>query len=193
MVNIYHNLSGSHEFVISQTGTTTIYIFLDAFTTSELKVTVCCTVAGAYGDVRIIHIQKNSEQLMLETVQMHTVPHTGSSVVVKGLLQDAAQCVYRGIIHIAPGAENTQAFQKSHTLLMGERAAMHATPALEVLTNNVQCKHGSAIATLANSELEYLAARGITPDNAKKVLIESFFCAILDDNNAREFFMKSTL
>lgn len=186
---IFYNPAGLLEITVSCEESRVFYIFLHNVLDHELTVSVSCAVPGAYADVRIVHMQKNSATLSLKTVQRHTAAHTGSNVVVKGLLQDNACCLYNGIIYVAPEAHNTHAQQKSHTLVLSKDAHMQATPALEVLTDAVHCKHGSAIATLAERELEYLAARGISGENAQKILIESFFYAILDDVKAREFFV----
>jgi Fe-S cluster assembly scaffold protein SufB len=184
--HIFHNISGVHEFTI--TGSTTIYIFLHTTQQTELTVITRCTEPGAHVDVRIIHLQKSTEVLKLHTVQHHEKPHTTSIVTVKGVLYDQAQFTYQGKIYVGEQAEHTHAEQKSHTLLLSSTARAQATPSLEVLTKKVQCKHGSAIAACNAKQLEYLASRGIALEDVHKILVESFFLALLDDHDAQEYY-----
>lgn len=177
-----------HEFIIERDSICTIYIFLTQAGSSELSITTRCLGVGASVDIRIIHIQKHTGTLSLSTLQHHDAPHTKSRVLVKGALYDHAKLHYKGKIYVSEQAEHTHADQKSHTLLLSAAANAQATPSLEVLTKEVQCKHGSAVAALNAMQVEYLACRGITYADAQKILVESFFLSALDDNNARNYF-----
>jgi Fe-S cluster assembly protein SufD len=52
-------------------------------------------------------------------------------------------------------------------------------PSLEVLTNDVQCKHGTAVGQLDVQHLLYMQSRGIGIKEAKKILIHGFFSNIV--------------
>lgn len=188
MVNLFHNISGVHEFVITESRI--IYIFLTDIT-CELEVRVIVSSSDTYADIRIVHRQKNDERLVLRTLQQHTAPRSSSSVLVKGVLRDHAQLTYAGNIYVDRRACQTQASQKSHTLVVSPTAHAQAVPALEVLTNDVQCKHGSAIAGLSEQALEYLASRGIARNDAHELLVTSFYLAALEDQKARDYFIKT--
>ncbi len=188
--HVFHNISGVHEFIIERESVCIIYIFLTQIDTHQLSITTRCLGSGASVDVRIIHIQKHNETLSLSTIQHHDAPHTKSTVLVKGVLYDHAQLKYNGKIYVSEQAEHTHADQKSHTLLLSAMANAQATPSLEVLTKEVQCKHGSAVAALNATQVEYLASRGIAYHCAQKILVESFFLSALDDQNARDYFIK---
>jgi Fe-S cluster assembly protein SufD len=166
-----------------------IYIFLHDMPSAELEVRIILTQPGVHADIRIIHMQKHHDTLALTTLQQHEAPHTSSSVVVKGVLYDHAHLNYSGKIYVAPHARHTRAEQKSHTLLLSATAHAQAVPALEVLTNDVQCKHGSAIAGLNTNLIEYLASRGIAPADAQDILVKSFFLSALEDQNAQDYFL----
>ena len=50
----------------------------------------------------------------------------------------------------------------------------HSIPALEVLTNDVRCTHGSAVGQVDQESLYYLQARGLSAVQAEQLLIASF-------------------
>ncbi len=169
---IFHNISGIQEFII--THDTQITIFLRDTHSAELDVRIILAQPGVHADIRIIHSQKDYDTLKLTTLQEHDAPHTSSSVIVKGVLYDHANFNYSGKIYVGPQARQTKAEQKSHTLLLSTTAFAQAVPALEVLTNEVQCKHGSAIAGINPKLLEYLTSRGIMAADAQDILVTSF-------------------
>ncbi len=183
---IFHNISGVHEFVVKQD--MQVYIFLYNTPRVELEINIRCIQPDAHADIHIIHLQKNNDILKLNTLQQHDAPHTSSSVVVKGVLYDHANFNYSGKIYVSPESRHIRAEQKSHTLLLSATAQAQAVPALEVLTNDVQCKHGSAIAGINPNLIEYLASRGISPVQAEDILVESFFLSALEDKAAQDFF-----
>ncbi|MBY0109931.1 MAG: SufD family Fe-S cluster assembly protein [Candidatus Babeliaceae bacterium] len=184
---IFHTISGVHEFVV--THDMQVYIFLYNTPHVELEIRIRCIQPGTHADIHVIHLQKNNDILKLTTLQQHDAPHTSSSIVVKGALYDQANFNYSGKIYVSPESRHTRAEQKSHTLLLSEKAHAQAMPALEVLTNDVQCKHGSAVAGINANLIEYLASRGITQDDSQEILVKSFFLSALEDKAAQEFFL----
>lgn len=185
MQHIFTNISGSHEFIIERDSSCTIYIFIDKQTELSIKV---MPQEGSFADVRIVHIQKQDSHVVLHTTQHHEAANASSKVLVVGALYDTARFNYTGNIYVGTHAENSVAEQKSHTLLLSPTAHAQATPALEVLTKNVQCKHGSAIAGFNKATLEYLTSRGLTRETAEQLLVDSFFLAALDDPSAQQLF-----
>ncbi len=165
-----------------------ITIFLNTILATELEIRVICNTPGTHAAIGIIHSQKAHDTLKLTTLQQHQAPHTSSTVTVKGVLYDHATVNYAGKIYVSPDARHTKAEQKSHMLLLSSTAHAQAVPALEVLTNDVQCKHGSAIAGINPNVLEYVASRGISPADAQDILVQSFFLCMLEDKTAEEFF-----
>jgi Fe-S cluster assembly protein SufD len=56
---------------------------------------------------------------------------------------------------------------------------VHSTPALEILTDDVKCKHGSATGQIDQAQLFYLRSRGIDPQEATLMLTRAFAGEIL--------------
>ncbi|MCP6768902.1 SufD family Fe-S cluster assembly protein, partial [Klebsiella pneumoniae] len=60
-------------------------------------------------------------------------------------------------------------------LLLSNTAKVVSVPSLEVLTNSVQCKHGTATSCYNEEQLVYLQSRGIPEQKAKELLLTGFF------------------
>jgi len=64
--------------------------------------------------------------------------------------------------------------QTNKNLLLSRRALVDSTPALEILADDVKCKHGSTIGQLDANALFYLRSRGLGEAEARALLIYAF-------------------
>jgi Fe-S cluster assembly protein SufD len=104
----------------------------------------------------------------------HAQPHCSSRELYKGVLEGAARGVFNGLIVVRPGAQKTDAWQTNKNLLLSKDALVHSTPQLEILADDVKCKHGSTTGQLDPSALFYLRSRGIDEASARSLLVYAF-------------------
>ncbi len=130
---------------------------------------------GSEIDVRIASICYEGQTYRLQSFQNHTSSHSKSSIAVKEVLQAHAQTEYSGLIRIEKKAHQSRAFQQHRALLMDAGCAARARPSLEVLADDVQCGHGSAIGQLDQEQVRYLISRGIQGHRAQDLLLDAFF------------------
>ena len=71
-------------------------------------------------------------------------------------------------------AQKTDAHQLSRNLIIGPRAAIDTKPELEIYADDVKCSHGASVGDLDEAALFYLRARGIPPEEARRMLIDGF-------------------
>ena len=88
-------------------------------------------------------------------------PTRRRDLAFRGILADRSSAVWRGMIKVDPGAQQTDAFQESRNLLLSKRAHADAIPGLEILANDVRCTHAAAIAQIDHEQLFYLRSRGL--------------------------------
>ena len=134
------------------------------------------TVRGAY----VLHQTQNID---ITTTQRHCAPHTTSSLNIKGALYDQACSMYRGTIYVDKEARNTNAQQENKNILMSNGARAQSIPALEVLTNDVQCSHGSAVGQFDEDVILYAQTRGLDQMRVRRMLLEGFFMDLFADND----------
>lgn len=109
-----------------------------------------------------------------EPIQYHKNAAGYSALNLKMLLTGRARCIFQGLVKIDKKAEKTKAIQANKNLLLSKLARVDAAPRLEILPNDVVCKHGSATGELDQKQLYYLATRGLSATEAKKLIIHSF-------------------
>jgi len=121
----------------------------------------------------------DEQHLDFRTLQDHRVGNTVSDLLYKGVLDDEAQSVFSGLIHVHEGAQHTDAYQANRNLLVSNRARAHSIPNLEIGANEVRCTHGATVGPVQPEELFYLRSRGLDPAMAEAVIVMGFFEQVL--------------
>ncbi len=109
----------------------------------------------------------------------HARPHCSSRELYKGILDEQGRGVFSGLVIVRPGAQKTDAWQMNRNLLLSKEALVHSTPQLEILADDVKCKHGSTTGQLDPAALFYLRSRGIGEAEARGLLTWAFASEVL--------------
>ncbi len=108
------------------------------------------------------------------TLQDHQAPHTTSDLQFRAALQDHSRMIYTGLIRIAKPAKQTNAYQSNHNLLLSRTAQAETIPMLEILADDVQCKHGASVGPIDDEQAFYLMSRGIPREAAERLVVMGF-------------------
>ena len=155
------------------------------------KVRMETNLAGPGSEARVTggYAAGAGQHIDYDTTQEHAAPNTNSDLAFRGVLAAGATAVWRGMIRVDPGAQQTDAFQESRNLLLSPDAHADAIPGLEIEADDVRCTHAAAIAQIDRDQLFYLTSRGLSPAAAKSVIVEGFLESLverLDEGPVRE-------
>jgi Fe-S cluster assembly protein SufD len=141
---------------------------------------------GSTAYLQGIFFTGNTQHISNHTLQFHRNTQTTSDLLYKGGLTGKSRSVYEGLIKVARGAQQTDAYQANRNLMLSKKAHADSIPQLEIEANDVRCTHGSTTSQLDEEELFYLMSRGIRRDDAVRVIVEGFFAPVLDRIPLRE-------
>jgi Fe-S cluster assembly protein SufD len=146
------------------------------------KVRMETKLAGPGSEARVTggYASGPGQHLDYDTIQEHAAPNTNSDLAFRGVLAAGSTAVWRGMIKVDPGAQQTDAFQESRNLLLSPEAHADAIPGLEILADDVRCTHAAAIAQVDKEQLFYLTSRGLDPAGAKSLIIEGFLESLVE-------------
>jgi Fe-S cluster assembly protein SufD len=111
----------------------------------------------------------------------HDAQRCESRQVFKKVLRNGATGVFQGKILVKPGAQKTDGYQISQSLLLDEASQFLAKPELEIYADDVACSHGSTSGAIDRDALYYLRARGIPEGIAQDLLTLAFVAEALDE------------
>lgn len=115
-----------------------------------------------------------AQTLEIVTEVSHDEPNAVSRQVVRSVLSEQATGTYLGKIAVARGSDGTDAEQSVRAMLLDRTATANARPELEIYADDVKCAHGCAVGELDAMGLFYLQSRGLTPPEAKRLMLQAF-------------------
>jgi len=130
---------------------------------------------GAAAHIFSFFIGKGTETKKLSIIQKHLAPDTTSSAVVKNVLFDASEYTYEGLVHITKDGKGSDASQECRTLLLSKDAKAFTKPALEILADDVRCRHAATVSPLNQESFFFAQSRGLSPEEARELLVGGFF------------------
>ncbi|MEM9062060.1 MAG: SufD family Fe-S cluster assembly protein [Pseudomonadota bacterium] len=104
----------------------------------------------------------------------HSAAHCESRQVFKSVLAGRAKSVFQGKIFVRDGAQKTDGYQISQSVLLNDGAEFLAKPELEIYADDVACSHGSTTGALDPTAMFYLRSRGVRKADAEAMLIAAF-------------------
>ncbi len=110
----------------------------------------------------------------------HSGPNTTGHAISKGVVKDKARSIFKGMIRIDKNAKNSRAYLAEHAMILSKDALADAIPGLEIETNEVKATHSASVSQINEEEIFYLTSRGLSQDEAKKLIIVGFFEPIVE-------------
>ena len=104
-----------------------------------------------------------------------------SRQVFKKVLRNGATGVFQGKILVKAGAQKTDGYQISQSLLLDEDSQFFAKPELEIYADDVACSHGSTSCAIDEEALFYLRSRGVPESEATDLLTLAFLAEAVDE------------
>ncbi len=111
----------------------------------------------------------------------HDAVNCESRQVFKKVLRNGAVGVFQGKILVKEGAQKTDGYQISQSLLLDEDSQFLAKPELEIYADDVACSHGSTSGAIDEDALFYLQSRGVPVKQAQDLLVLAFLAEALEE------------
>jgi Fe-S cluster assembly protein SufD len=102
-----------------------------------------------------------------------------SSEEYRGIAGGRGRGVFRGKVIVRQDAQKIDSRQSSRNLLLSPTAEIDTRPELEIYANDVKCSHGATTGQLDATALFYLRSRGLSDNEARRLLIRAFAESIL--------------
>lgn len=136
---------------------------------------------GSEGKLLGISFADPGEHLESQVYMFHKGAHTTGDVLYKSALQGAtARTVWIGDVLIGPDAVGTDSYEANRNLVLTTGARADSIPNLEIKTGDIQgAGHASATGRFDDEQLFYLQSRGISEDEARRLVVVGFLGEIV--------------
>ncbi len=117
----------------------------------------------------------------------HNAEHTTADLVTRGVLDDTARSVYEGVQDVGRDAWDTSSYQRENTLMLSDDSEADASPKLIIKNHDTEASHSATVGQVDQQDLFYMTSRGISPEQARNMLVEGFFVPVLEEIAVEEF------
>jgi len=117
---------------------------------------------------------KNNNVCSNKTNIIHNTENCVSDQTYKGILNDHSKASYYSNTFVSENAQKTEGYQLSKGILLTDNCSFFSKPELRIFADDVKCSHGSTIGPVDESALYYLRSRGVSKNDAMKMIISSF-------------------
>ncbi|MFK4728568.1 Fe-S cluster assembly protein SufD [Agromyces mediolanus] len=142
------------------------------------------------GDVEALglYFSDAGQHLEQQVYVHHDAPNTRSRVTYKGALQgEGARSVWIGDVLIGNAAVGTDSYEQNRNLVLSDGTRADSIPNLEIETGDIEgAGHASATGRFDDEQLFYLMARGITEEEARRLVVRGFLTEIVQQIGVAE-------
>jgi Fe-S cluster assembly protein SufD len=148
-----------------------------------VRVNPAAHLAGPGADAELLgaYFADAGQHLEQQVYVFHDAANTRSRVTYKGALQgQGARTVWIGDVLIGPDAVGTDTYEQNRNLVLTDGARADSVPNLEIETGDIiGAGHASATGRFDDEQLFYLQSRGITEDEARRLVVRGFLADIV--------------
>jgi Fe-S cluster assembly protein SufB len=121
-----------------------------------------------------VALTNNYQQADTGTKMIHIGKNTKSTIVSKGISAGKSSNSYRGLVKIAPGANNARNFSQCDSLLLGSTCGAHTFPYIEVANNSAIVEHEATTSKIGEDQIFYCNQRGISTEDAIGMIVNGY-------------------
>jgi len=136
---------------------------------------------GAHGEVLSIAFANTGQVLDAGAKMVHVAPNTTSLITSKSISKGGGRSMYRGLVRVEEGAENSKAFVRCDALLLDEDSRSDTYPYMEVEESNIDIGHEATVSKVGEDQLFYLMSRGLTEAQATAMVVAGFIEPIVKE------------
>ena len=135
-----------------------------------------CILQGnnSVGEFYSVAITNNRQQADTGTKMIHIGKNTSSRIISKGISAGYSNQTYRGLVKVAPQADNARNYSQCDSLLIGSLCGSHTVPYIENRSQTAVLEHEATTSKISDEQLFYCRQRGISEEEAVSLIVSGF-------------------
>lgn len=101
------------------------------------------------------------------------------NIEAQGALNDSSRKNFKGIIDFKEGSSKSKGFENENCMILSENAKSKSLPMLLCHEEDVEGEHGVSSGKIDEAKLFYIMTKGISYDDAKKLIVKANFNNII--------------
>jgi len=126
------------------------------------------------GEFYSVALTTLKQQADTGTKMIHIGKNTSSTIVSKGISAGRGHNTYRGLVQMNKGAHRAKNFTQCDSILIGDKCGAHTFPYVDVRNPTATAEHEASTTKIAEDQLFYCTARGVSEEDAVSLLVNGF-------------------
>lgn len=141
-----------------------------------------CILKGdnSIGEFYSVALTNNFQQADTGTKMIHLGKNTRSTIISKGISAGRSQNSYRGLVRVAPSADNARNYSQCDSLLMGDKCGAHTFPYSDIKNPTAQVEHEATTSKISEDQIFYCNQRGISNEEAIGLIVNGYAKEVLN-------------
>lgn len=136
---------------------------------------------GAGAKVRTITVSSKDHEQKLDIHMIHHAPYTAADMTNVGIAGQNGMIRLNGVGEINQGMVGSAAFQTLKGVITNDAAQIDVNPILIIDEHDVTAGHAATVGKMEEEVLFYLRSRGITLEDAQRLIIHGYLQPIIDE------------
>ena len=135
-----------------------------------------CILAGdnSIGEFYSVAVTNNFQQADTGTKMIHIGKNTRSTIVSKGISAGKSQNSYRGLVRVAPGADNARNYTQCDSLLLSDQCGAHTFPYMDIKNDTAIVEHEATTSKINEEQIFYCNQRGSPTEEAVGLIVNGY-------------------
>jgi len=136
---------------------------------------------NSVGEFYSVALTNHFQQADTGTKMIHIGKNTKSTIISKGISAGQGQNSYRGLVRVAPTAENARNYSQCDSLLLGDRCGAHTFPHIDARNTTANIEHEATTSRISEDQLFYCRQRGISEEDAVSMIVNGFCKTVFNE------------
>ena len=141
-----------------------------------------CVLSGDNSSAEFysVAVTNNCQQADTGTKMIHLGRNTKSTIVSKGISAGRSENSYRGLVRVAPGADNARNYSQCDSLLLGDKCGAHTFPYMDIHNETAVVEHEATTSKINEEQIFYCNQRGIPTEDAVALIVNGYAKQVLN-------------
>ncbi|MBR6859600.1 MAG: SufD family Fe-S cluster assembly protein [Bacteroidales bacterium] len=149
----------------------------------DIDVAIDLVGEGAEVTLKGLYLSGGDERVNFRILMHHRAGGCVSHQLFNGIAGGSSRVTFDGRIIVAPDAQQTEAYQENHNIVLSDNARVETTPQLEIYADDVKCSHGATVGRLDEEALFYMRTRGVPEAEARVLQMLSFLSPVTPEGD----------
>jgi len=131
-------------------------------------------------DLKSVYFGDDCKNYILNKA-IHLENNSKSNLMINGVAKNNSKIINDANVLIKKNAKKSISHQVMKNLILDDLTQIQSEPILEVENNDIVCSHASSISQISNEVLYYINSRGISKEDAIKLISSSYFELVIEN------------